>query len=353
MRFHVISLPHTHTTDAYSACAFTEKVRKFCRMMHEMLGHTVYLYAGDENEAPCDEHISCISEDERAAAVGNAHYCMASFDASLPHWRHFNHRAANAIRKRAERKDFICLIGGAANKAIADALPALMTVEFGIGYPGTFAKYRVFESYAWMHAIYGAQAPGGPAGADGFWFDAVIPGYFEQERFPFSAKKQDYCCFVGRLIERKGFSIAVEVCKALGMRLFIAGQGTPPDYGEYLGVIGPAERGELMTNARACFVPTVYLEPFGNVAVEAMSCGTPVISTDWGAMTETVVHGKTGFRCRTFKQFIDAVEAAPMLDPVAIREHAISTYSLEATAPKYDDYFRRLLTLWDDGWYQL
>src|SRR5262245_24863642 len=80
MRFHVVSLPHTQTTDAYSACAFTEKVRKFCRMMKEMKGHTVYLYAGDDNEAPCDEHISCISEDERAAAVGNNHYCMASFD---------------------------------------------------------------------------------------------------------------------------------------------------------------------------------------------------------------------------------------------------------------------------------
>jgi glycosyltransferase involved in cell wall biosynthesis len=274
---------------------------------------------------------------------------MASFDCTLPHWQSFNQRAANAILQRAQPRDFICLIGGAANKAIADALPNLIAVEFGIGYPGTFAKFRVFESYAWMHAIYGQQYGAGQA--DGQWFDAVIPGYFERERFPFSEKKADYCCFVGRLIERKGYGIAVEVCKALGMKLLIAGQGTPPDYGEYLGVIGPAERGELMTNARACFVPTIYIEPFGNVAVEAMSCGTPVISTDWGAMTETVIHGKTGFRCRTFKQFLDAVEAAPTLDPHAIRAHAVSNYSLEATAPKYDAYFRRLSTLWDGGWY--
>ena len=33
----------------------------------------------------------------------------------------------------------------------------VMTVEYGIGYNGTFAKYRVFESYAHMHKIWGAQ----------------------------------------------------------------------------------------------------------------------------------------------------------------------------------------------------
>jgi glycosyltransferase involved in cell wall biosynthesis len=82
-----------------------------------------------------------------------------------------------------------------------------------------------------------------------------------------------------------------------------------------------------------------------------MSCSTPVVTTDWGAFTETVIHGQTGFRCRTFKQFLDAVEAAPTLDPHAIREHALSNYSLETTAPKYNDYFRRLQTLRGDEWY--
>lgn len=349
MRFHLVSLPHTHTTDAFSACAFTEKVRKFAIMMTN-LGHEVFLYAGAQNEAPCTEHVICISEEDRRKAVGDQHYCMASFDAGLPHWRTFNGNAIREIGRRIRQQDFICVIGGYSHKAIADAFPLHMTVEFGIGYPGTFAKYRVFESYAWMHTVYGAQARD-PAAADGHFFDDVIPGYFEVERFPFSTEKDDYFFFIGRLIERKGYSIAVETCKRIGARLLIAGQGTPPAYGEYLGVIGPEERGRIMSRARAVFVPTTYIEPFGNVAVEAQGCGTPVISTDWGAMTETVEHGKTGFRCRMLSEFVEAATNVGELDCRYIRERAQRLYSLEAIGERYDRYFRRLLTLWDRGWY--
>ena len=58
-----------------------------------------------------------------------------------------------------------------------------MVVEYGIGYNGTFAKYRVFESYAHMHKIWGAQGGFDP---DGKFYDVVIPNYFEPGRLPAS-----------------------------------------------------------------------------------------------------------------------------------------------------------------------
>lgn len=353
MRFHVVSLPHTQTTEQYASCAFTEKVRKFCIMMHEIKGHEVFLYSGLYNDAPCTEHVACISEKERASATKGRHFSQASFDYSQPHWRHFNHRAAIAIRKRAQPQDFICVIGGLAHKQIADALPKMMAVEFGIGYGGTFAKYRVFESYAWMHACYGAAHPHNPNAIDGHYFDAVIPGYFEVEKFDFRAEKDDYFLYVGRMTRRKGIEIAEEACRRAGAKLILAGPPNEykPTYGEYIGEIGPKQRNELMSRARALFVPTIYCEPFGNVAVEAQACGTPVICTDWGAMTETVEHGKTGFRCRTLAEFMAAMEKVRTLDPVYIRQRAIDTYSLPVIAEQYDTHFRRLATLWGDGWY--
>jgi glycosyltransferase involved in cell wall biosynthesis len=223
MRFHLVSLPHTQTTEGFSSCAYTQKVRNFARMMMG-LGHEVFLYSGEFNTAPCTEHVSCVSEAERLAALGGVYYTQASFDVSLPHWTKFNETVIGAIRDRIQKKDFICVITGKNAKPIADAFfPGYMTVEFGIGYGGTFSQYKVWESYAWMHTCYGTQhSNSDPHGIDGVWFDAVIPGYLDIEQFPFSKEKDDYFLYVGRLIDRKGWHIAEEVCKHRGKRLIIA-----------------------------------------------------------------------------------------------------------------------------------
>jgi glycosyltransferase involved in cell wall biosynthesis len=132
----------------------------------------------------------------------------------------------------------------------------------------------------------------------------------------------------------------------------MAGPGTHiPQYGEYVGAVGPEQRAELMGNAIATFVPTLYLEPFGNVNIESQACGTPVITTDWGAFTETVVEGVTGFRCRSVEEFILATQNVKNLDRKAIRDRAVSLYSVDVIAKQYEKYFNRLMTLWGDGWY--
>jgi glycosyltransferase involved in cell wall biosynthesis len=315
------------------------------------LGHEVYLYSGEYNDTVCTEHIACISEQDRQDLLGDTHYTAGVFDATNPYWVAFNAKVAGEIARRANKHDFICVIGGTAHKPIADMLPHMMTVEFGIGYPGTFAPFRVFESYAWMHSVYGSTTTN-PATLDGRWYDVVIPGYVDAAEFPEGKGDGDYLFFIGRLIERKGYQIAADVAAHLGKRLIVAGVGTPPAYGEYVGVLGQ-ERAKYFGEASAVLVPTQYVEPFGTVNVEAQMTGTPVITTDWGAFTETVVDGVTGFRCRTFGEFVEAVQTAPSLDRSVIRKRALEMYSLQAIAPRYDRYFRRLLTLWGDGWYAL
>ena len=350
MRFHVISLPHTNTTKDFVNCAYTEKVRRFCKMMHQ-LGHTVYLYGAEYNEAPCKQHIVCITEEERVASLEGKHFTQGSFDNTLPHWQKFLSTAITEIGKRIKKKDFICIIGGSAQKPIADAFPNHISVEFGVGYSGVFAQYKVFESYAWMHSIYSQFK--NAASADGFYFDEVIPGYFEKEMFPFQPEKDDYYLYVGRLIDRKGWRVAQEVCEYLGKRLIVAGPGEFSGYGEYVGTVGPEQRAELMGKAQALFAPTQYVEPFGNVVIEAQACGTPTITTDWGAFTETNINGVTGFRCRSFEQFCDATEWVKQLDYKFIAAHAQGTYDLSVISLRYEAYFKRLLTLWDKGWYEM
>lgn len=349
MRLHVVSLPHTQTTTAYASCAYTQKVRKFCKAMVGR-DYEVILYSGYENDAVCTEHVPCVFKDE-FEHLTSGHYTSPEWDARAPLWRIFNKRAIDSIGELIQEQDFICVIGGVCHKPIADAFPSNMTVEFGIGYGGTFSKFRVFESYAWMHSVYGEQQ--GSMSANGNFYDDVIPNMFEAPDFPYGGETpDDYFLYLGRLIPRKGVSIAEAACERIGAPLKIAGFGDyKPSYGEMVGEVGIEERGQLLSKARAVFVPTMYVEPFGGVAVEAMMCGTPVITTDWGAFTETVQDGKNGYRCRTLEDFCTAATEVSHLYRREIRTNAQLKYSVPQVAWKYDAYFRRLMTLWDKGWY--
>lgn len=350
MRFHVLGMAHTNTTVEFSHCAYTQKVRNFCKMMYDR-GHEVYLYSGAKNDAPCTEHITCITEAEREKAC-NGHYLNAEHRPDAPHWIAFNGRVCGALASRAQKGDFLCVIFGMAQKPIADAFPVLKAVEYGVGYHYTFAQHRFFESYAWMHMVYAAEKH--TSDRDGVFFDDVIPGFLDESQFPaWKQKPKDYLLYMGRMIDRKGTRICSDIAKHSGKHLITAGLGDPPPGAEHRGIVGPDKRVPLLTRARAVLAPSIYIEPFGNVVIEAMACGTPVITTDWGAFTETVQHGVTGFRCRTLQEFVDAVRDVETLDRARIREYALSTFGLTAIGARYERAFRRLGTLWGKGWYEL
>lgn len=333
--------------------------------MMKDLGHEVILYASEENEAPCDELVTVVTRDEQQAMFGDYDHRQRFFkidwNTDALCWRVTNERAIIEIGQRAEREDFICLIAGVCQKPIADAFPAHIPVEFGIGYRGVFSKFKVFESYAWMHYIYGKQGTD-----DGNWFDTVIPNYFDPDDFPYSPVKDDYYLYIGRLVARKGVQIAVDVTQRIGAKLLLAGQGVVShepgrvtfeegtvtgDHIEYVGFADLQRRGELMSRAKAVFVPTAYIEPFGGVSIEAMMCGTPVIASDFGAFPENVINGVSGYRFRSEGEAVWAAQHVHELDPQAIRNYALANFSLGRVKWLYQAYFEQLLTLWEKGWY--
>jgi glycosyltransferase involved in cell wall biosynthesis len=346
MRLHLLALPNVQTTKAYSLDGFCVATIRFAKMMKD-IGHTVILYASEENEAPCDELVTVITKAEQKA-LSRGEYQYEAMNENYPLWSVANPRIIEAIRERKQPRDLLLTIGGASQKVIADAHPDLPCVEYSIGYIASFAPYRIYESCAWQHWSHGQQQ-----NQFGRFFDEVIPYFFDEQEFIPRVNKENFTLYVGRLTQNKGLTIACRAAKLAGVPLKVIGHGDPAlvtDGAEYLGVLPDAERNDWMSRASSVLCPTLYLEPFGAVAVEAQLSGTPVISTNFGGFTETVEHGKTGFRCAYLGQFAQALKEVYSLDPNYIRQRAVEKYSMHRLKYSYERYFDKLSMLWDKGW---
>lgn len=365
MRLHVLGIAHVPTTQQQTCCAYTVKTWNMCRMMGGM-GYHVTLYGTAGSDASiADEFVEVVSAATMEACYGGHDRSRYQFKWSVDDaaWREFHERARAAILARDDGSHaaVLCPLGWGHEPVTRDLPDNFIAVESGIGYRHTFAKYRVFESYAWMHRVIGAAA--GLGVAMGRWYDCVIPNFIDPAHFEYRAEKADYFLYLGRLNWDKGYHVAMEAARVMGARCLVVGQlPQPPDDapeleaiaklgGTYIPAVGQAERAELLAGARVLFCPSIYVEPFGGVAVEAQASGTPVICTDYGAYTETVLHGVTGWRCHTLEDFLWAATHLDEIDPVACRDWAVGNYSVRRVAPMYAEYLSKLRDLAGRGWY--
>lgn len=336
MKLHVVSLPHTRVTRDYGACAYTQKVRRFIPMM-EAQGYEVLLHQPLSRE-----------EQSLFGFNGPDDYLKINFNASEPIWQEFNKRVIADIGTLGSEGDLVCLIGGDPQQPIVDAT-GLKCVEFGIGYIGVCSgTFKVFESHAWRHYVYGTQR------SDGQFFDEVVPNYYNIEEFPVVHRPSDYYAFVGRVIDKKGWTVARDIANDRGETLVVVGkadEGVDLSGVDYRGMCSIEDTIDIMAHAKALFVPTTYVGPFEGVHVEAQLCGTPVITTDFGIFTETVKNGRNGYRCKMYADFYDAAALAPTLDRELIAGEARVRYNTKVVGGQYADYFERLATLDGKGWY--
>ena len=73
-------------------------------------------------------------------------------------------------------------------------------------------------------------------------------------------------------------------------------------------------------------MPSLYAEPCGWTMIEAFFSGTPVISTDWGGMSEYNLHSVTGYRCRSASEFYFAIQLSEKINKKFCREYAERTF---------------------------
>lgn len=114
--------------------------------------------------------------------------------------------------------------------------------------------------------------------------------------------------FVGRLVRRNGWTVLLDAWRRSGLdgraELHVVGSG--PDEPTIsaaveglhgIRLVGHVPDGELIERYRTAdivMVPTITGEGFGLVAAEALACGTPVIASAQGGLSEVVRHGIDG-----------------------------------------------------------
>jgi FkbM family methyltransferase len=362
IRLHVLAVPHTASTKEYTVCAFTQKVINFCKMFKEEGMHVIH-YGHEDSQVECDEHVTVTTQALLEKVYGTYDWKNEGlrYNQQDEVYQIFNENCIREIGKRKKPHDIILCFFGVAQKPICDAHSDLLCVEPSIGYPSQFAPYKVYESYAVMH---GLQGPEKVSTAEYKFYDAVIPSGFDLSEFDFKdwSGKKDYFLMCGRMVWSKGVDIAAQVTEKLGKKLILAGTtfgpndcnlgNSWPSHVEYVGYANIETRKKLMAEAIGLFCPTIYNEPFGYVAIEAMLSGTPVITVDWGAFTETVQHGVTGYRCRTFEQFLWAAKNITTISPQACREWAAENYNFKKIGKMYREYFESIINISKGtGWY--
>jgi glycosyltransferase involved in cell wall biosynthesis/quercetin dioxygenase-like cupin family protein len=179
---------------------------------------------------------------------------------------------------------------------------------------------------------------------------ATVHHGIDIDLFSFNEKPDDYLLFLGRIHPDKGAREAIEIARAAGMKLRMAGYIQDQHYYEtevkpfidndqitYEGHVSNDVRNSLLSNAVALLHPIYFEEPFGLTVVESMACGTPIIANKKGSMPELIQDGENGFLVTDIEEAVIALNKIPGISRRKCREIAKERFSVERMV---DDYIK-------------
>lgn len=173
-----------------------------------------------------------------------------------------------------------------------------------------------------------------------FIYNGVDPTHY-----PFTEKKDDYFVFLARTTWRvKNVRTAIQWAQDLGLNLKImGGSGISRGGIQYQGLVDEDAKLKLLAGARALIYPTNWDEPCAAAPLEALACGTPVITTPNGCMPELVRPG-TGLVCSNYSELLDAADKISDIRPRACRDSVEGFFSLPRMTDDYLKLFEKIIS---------
>jgi glycosyltransferase involved in cell wall biosynthesis len=169
---------------------------------------------------------------------------------------------------------------------------------------------------------------------------------------------REYLLFIGRVCPEKGIHLALEAAHQLDWPIFIVGPVHPFESHQqyfrqqvqplldskrrYVGPIGLDEKVQLLSKARCLLIPSLVAETSSLVAMEAASCGTPVVALRSGALPEIVEHAKTGFIVDSADELVRSIKQIDSIDPAVCRAEAERRFDAERMVQEYLDLYKSL-----------
>ena len=283
----------------------------------------------------------------KLAAVVPAPYSEdPAIDAKVWEFRHLAH-----LFERAGEFDLIHNQADFPAHAFAHLVPTpMVTTIHGFSSSRILPMYKPYEDRVRYVAISDADR------SPDLSYAATIHHGIPIDQFPFDPDGSDDLLFFGRIHPDKGAREAIDVARATGRKLVMAGIVQDEGYHRerveplidgdrivYGGPLGGDARVRALGGARALLHLINFDEPFGLSVAEALACGTPVIAMNRGSMPELIEHGVTGFLVNSVDQAIEAVGRAGDLDRAACRRSAVERFSVERMADEYLALYRRIL----------
>ena len=185
----------------------------------------------------------------------------------------------------------------------------------------------------------------------------VVMSGVDMSAYEFVAHATDDLAFVGRISAEKGIDDVFAVAQHSGRRVIAFGlmqdesawraaaRRFPSARVEHAGFLATADLQARLGQCAALIMVHRWVEAFGNVAIEALACGVPVITYDRGGPAEIVRDGETGFvvPADDTAAVVGAVERLAVIDRRRCRADAQERYSREAFAIRVERWLERVV----------